>query len=321
MRPTGPLHIGHLFGALRNWAALQDSYECFYMVADWHALMSEWKDTTGIYDSSLDNVADWIACGLDPKRSTIFVQSDVPAHAELHLILSTITPVSWLERCPTYKEQLQALAEKDVTNYAFLGYPVLQAADILVYKANAVPVGEDQVAHLELTREIARRFNSLYGEIFPEPQPKLTETPRLLGLDGRKMSKSYGNAISLSDTPDQTTALVKGMFTDPERIKRTDLGRPEVCNVHRYYEIFAPRHAPLVADECRAAKRGCTDCKAELAGIVNEYLADIRRKRQEVLASPDTLRDILKAGSRHAAEVAGQTLDEVRRALKWKPRW
>lgn len=321
MRPTGPLHIGHLVGALSNWAAMQDEYECFYMVADWHALMSEWKDPSAVCGNTLDNMADWLACGLDPARSTIFVQSDVPQHTELHLILSTITPVSWLERCPTYKEQLLALAEKDVTNYAFLGYPVLQAADILVYKANAVPVGEDQVAHLELTREIARRFNSTYGETFPEPQPKLTETPRLLGTDGRKMSKSYDNAVALAYSPEETTAKIKSMFTDPQRIKRNDPGRPEVCNVHRYYEIFAPGLAATVAEECRNAQRGCTDCKAQLAGLVNDYLAPIREKRRALLADPDSLRGILKAGARHAAQVADQTLHEVRRALKWKERW
>ena len=321
MRPTGRLHIGHLFGALSNWAALQDEYDCFYMIADWHALMSEWKNPGPIGENSLDNVADWLACGLDPDRSTIFVQSDVPYHSELHLVLSAITPITWLERCPTYKEQVQALAEKDVTNYAFLGYPVLQASDIALYKGNAVPVGEDQVAHLELTREILRRFNGLYGEVFPEPQPKLTQTSRLLGTDGRKMSKSYGNAIGLGDSPDDTTKKIKSMFTDPQRVKRNDPGRPEICNVHSYYEIISPEKAQTVAEECRAAKRGCTDCKAELAEDVNEYLAGIRETRRELLSDTDKLQDILDAGAARANDVASHTMDELRGALKWKKRW
>ncbi len=321
MRPTGRLHIGHLFGALSNWAALQDEYDCFYMIADWHALMSEWKNPGPIRHNTLDNVADWIACGLDPDRSTIFVQSDVPQHCELHLILSTITPVSWLERCPTYKEQLQALSEKDVRNYAFLGYPVLQASDILIYKATTVPVGEDQVAHLELTREIVRRFNSTYGEVFPEPKPKLTKSARVLGLDGRKMSKSYDNAIDLADTPEDTETKVKSMFTDPQRQRLKDPGRPEICNVHSYYQVFAPELVRTVAEECRTASRGCTDCKAALAGIVNGYLSGMREKRREILAAPDTLHDILKAGAGHAAETANETLVDVRRALEWKERW
>ena len=320
MRPTGRLHIGHLLGALRNWAALQDSFDCFYMVADWHALMSEWKDPGKVKDYTLDNVADWIACGLDPERSTIFVQSDVPEHCELHLILSAITPISWLERCPTYKEQMVQLKEKDVANYAFLGYPVLQASDIMIYKGNAVPVGEDQLAHLELTREIARRFNGTYGEVFPEPQPMLTQTSRLQGLDGRKMSKSYGNTIDISDTPEDTTKKIRSMFTDPQRLRRTDPGRPEICNVHSYFGAFAPERCDPIAEQCRTATRGCTDCKAELAGIINAELAPIREKRAELLADPGRLRDILKTGARRAGEVAAATLEEVRTAVGWKQR-
>jgi len=315
MRPTGPLHIGHLFGALDNWRRLQDEYECFYMVADWHALMSEYKDPSRIRKFSRDNVADWIACGLDPERSTIFVQSDVPEHAELHLILSAVTPIPWLERCPTYKEQLQELASKEINNYAFLGYPVLQAADILIYKANAVPVGEDQLPHLELTREICRRFNTLYGDVFPEPAAKLTSTPRIAGLDGRKMSKSYDNFIALSDEPDAIRKKVWGMFTDPERIRRTDVGRPEICNVHAYWKLFDPDKAATVAEQCRRAEIGCTDDKRDLAEAIVARLQPIQQKRQEILSDPATLDQMLARGAERARSVARATMQDARTAM------
>jgi len=315
MRPTGPLHIGHLFGALDNWRTLQDHYECYYMVADWHALMSEYKDPSRIRQYARDNVADWIACGLDPERSTIFVQSDVPEHTELHMILSAVTPIAWLERCPTYKEQLQELAAKEVNNYAFLGYPVLQAADILMYKANAVPVGEDQLPHLELTREICRRFNSLYGEVFPEPEAKLTSTPRILGTDGRKMSKSYGNFIALSDEPDEIRRKVWEMFTDPQRIRRTDPGRPEICNVHAYWQLFDQERAKLVADQCRRAEIGCTDNKRTLAEVIVAKLDPIRSKRKEILSDPATLDELLRRGADKARAFAAATMRDVRQAM------
>jgi len=315
MRPTGPLHIGHVFGALENWRKLQDEYDCFYMVADWHALMSEYKDPSGIKEYSRDNAADWIACGLDPDQSTIFIQSEVPEHTELHVILSAVTPISWLERCPTYKEHLKELAQKEVNNYAFLGYPVLQAADILIYKANAVPVGEDQLPHLELTREICRRFNGLYGEVFPEPQAKLTPTPRILGLDRRKMSKSYGNFIGLSDTPDEIRKKVSGMITDPERIRLSDPGHPDICNVFSYWQLFAPERTDDIARQCREAEIGCTQDKKDLAEAIIAYLEPIQKKRAEILEDGTTLDGILKRGAEKARETALSTMAEVREAI------
>ncbi|MDP6379941.1 MAG: tryptophan--tRNA ligase, partial [Phycisphaerae bacterium] len=266
MRPTGRLHIGNFVGALMNWRTLQDDYECFFMIADYHALMSEYSDAASIADNTREVLIDFISCGLDPDKSAIFRQSDVHEHAELHLILSSYTPLGWLERCPTYKEQVQELKAKDVTNYAFLGYPVLQTADIVVYKADTVPVGEDQLPHLEIAREIVRRFNNLVGkEILVEPLPKLTQSPRLLGLDGRKMSKSYGNQIDIADEPEVIEKKVATMFTDPERKRRTDPGRPERCNVHTYYDVFCPADCDDVAQKCRSAEWGCTDCKRRLA--------------------------------------------------------
>lgn len=318
MRPTGPLHIGHLFGALENWRQLQNDSDCYYMVADWHALMSEYKDPSRIRQYTRENVADWIACGIDPERSTIFVQSDVPEHAELHLILSTVTPVAWLERCPTYKEQLQELAAKEINNYAFLGYPLLQTCDILLYKAHLVPVGEDQLPHLELAREICRRFNSLYGAVFPEPQAKLTSTPRILGIDNRKMSKSYGNFIALSDEPDEIRRKVWGMFTDPQRIRRTDPGRPEICNVHAYWQLFDPQRAEQVAEQCRKAEIGCTDNKRELAEVIVARMEPIRRKRSEILADPAALDRLLARGAERARAFAARTMHDVRRAIAFE---
>jgi tryptophanyl-tRNA synthetase len=315
MRPTGPLHIGHLVGALENWVGLQDEYECFYMAADWHAVMSEYKDTSKLRQYTLETVADWIACGLDPARSTIFVQSDVLEHAELYLALACITPVGWLERCPTYKEQVKELADKDVGTYAFLGYPVLQAADIALYKADTVPVGEDQVAHLELTREIVRRFNTLFGDIFPEPQPRLSKTARLLGLDRRKMSKSYDNYIALGEMPETIRAKVGTMFTDQKRLKRTDPGHPDECNVFTYYQAFVKDLAPKRDGECRGAVVGCTDCKKELAGALADYLRPIREKRTALLDDRTTLTRILEQGATRARAKARQTMEEVYAAV------
>lgn len=313
MRPTGPLHIGNLVGALKNWASLQDEYKCYFMIADWHALTSEFQHPENIREATTQVAMDFIAGGLDPERSVIFVQSDVVEHLELHITFSCITPLGWLERVPTFKEQVQNLADKEVANYAFFGYPVLQAADILVYKADTVPVGEDQVPHVEFTREVARRFNSLYGrQVFPEPQAKLTKAARLLGLDGRKMSKSYGNAIYLSDTPKEVAAKVMTMFTDPQRQRKNDPGRPELCNVHAYYEIFAPDEAAGVAARCRGAEWGCTDCKKRLSEILAEYLAPIQARRAELGADPARFEEILRDGAQKARQVAAATAAEVR---------
>ena len=317
MRPTGPLHLGHYVGALQNWAALQDEYECYYMVADWHALMSEYADTADVRRWSLEMVADYVACGLDPERSHIFVQSEVPQHAELHLIFSCITPLGWLERCPTYKEQRKEVKDKDLETYAFLGYPTLQAADILIYRADAVPVGDDQLPHLELTREIARRFNHLFADVFPEPKSKLTKTSRLLGLDRRKMSKSYGNFIALGDDPETVTKKAMTMITDPKRIKLTDPGHPDECNVFSYYQAFAPQRTGEVEDKCRNAGWGCTDCKRNLAEELNKVLEPIRAKRNELLADMSKLEAILHTGRRAALATASATMKDVHAALKF----
>jgi len=315
MRPTGPLHIGHLFGALQNWVKFQDSYECLFMVADWHALMSEYKDPKDIQNNIVDMVADWISCGLDPKKSTIFVQSQVPEHLELAMVLSDITPLSWLERCPTYKEQLREMKTRDLTTYGFLGYPVLQAADILIYKAGTVPVGEDQLAHLELTREITRRFNKLYkGKILIEPHPILTKIPRLLGLDNRKMSKSYANYIALSDSPEVIKKKVGSMITDPKRVKREDKGHPDVCNVYSYYKIFNMPITKKVRDCCIGAEKGCIECKKELADTIIDSLKDIRKKREELINDKSRIFDILKDGKRRASSIASKTIAEVKKA-------
>jgi len=316
MRPTGKLHLGHLVGALGNWVKLQDEYECFFMIADWHALMSEYENTQVIAEATRDNAVDWLASGLDTEKAVIFVQSDVKEHAELHLIFSCITPIGWLERCPTYKEQKQEIKDRDLNNYAFLGYPVLQAADIVLYKANVVPVGEDQLPHLELTREIVRRFNTMYGkEVFPEPQAKLTKSSKLLGLDRRKMSKSYGNAILLSEEPADIEKKVQSMITDPQRIRRTDPGRPDYCNVHSYYEAFAPGEAPEVARQCRNAEVGCVECKKRLARVLVEYLAGFRERRKKLMEDGEKVDTILEQGAQKAHSVAVQTLAEVRSAL------
>lgn len=314
MRPTGPLHLGHLAGALKNWVSLQDAYECFYMVADWHALMSEYASPASIVPFIRECVADWIAVGLDPARTAIFRQSDVREHAELHLLLSLITPLPWLERCPTYKEQLQEITGRDLMTYGFLGYPVLQAADILLYRASAVPVGKDQVPHLELTREIARRFNGFYGPVFPEPQAILTSASKVLGLDNRKMSKSYGNFIALADPPDVVTEKVRTMITDPSRIRLSDPGHPEVCTVFSYWGGFAAARSTEVEGWCRSARVGCTDCKARLAAALNALLDPIREKRRQVLAG-DGVEKILRAGAERARSAAAETMSAVRKAM------
>jgi len=316
MRPTGPLHIGHLVGALNNWIKLQEEYECFFMVADWHALMSEYANPKDLKENIISNVIDWLACGISPKKSTIFIQSHVPQHLELYMVFSVITPLGWLERCPTYKEQLREVTNRDLSTFGFLGYPVLQAADILLYKAQVVPVGEDQLPHLELTREISRRFNSLYKkDIFPEAAALLTETPRILGLDGRKMSKSYNNFIAISEEPKSIRLKVQSMFTDPLRIKFSDPGHPQTCNVHSYYALFAPERKKEIDGLCRKAQIGCTDCKKELAEILVKFLEPIQKKRDELLKDKGQIFKVLEQGSKGAGAVALKTVSEVKDIL------
>ncbi len=322
MRPTGPLHLGHLVGALKNWVDLQEQYECFFMVADWHALMSEYEHPSSIAENSRQMVLDWIAAGVDPDRSVVFRQSDVPEHLELHMVLSIISPLGWVERVPTYKEQLREVTGRDLATYGFLGYPVLQSADILLYRANVVPVGEDQIPHLELTREIVRRFKFLYNtDIFPEPKPLLTKESRLLGLDGRKMSKSYDNFLALSESPDSIKKKAQKMFTDPKRIKITDPGHPEECNVCHYWEVFAPEKAAKVWEECRTSKRGCTQNKQELAEELiqgtNPYRAIREQQKMESVTGrfSGKVDEILARGARKARDIAHETMIHVRRAI------
>ncbi len=316
MRPTGPLHLGHLVGALSNWANLQDKYECYFMVADWHAHMSEYERPQDLKKYTIDNVIDWISCGVNPQKSVLFVQSHIKEHVELHLLLSNITPLGWLERCPTYKEQLRELKTRNLHTYGFLGYPVLQSADILAYKADVVPVGEDQLAHLELTREILRRFQHIYKKkVFPEPKGILTKSSRLLGVDNRKMSKSYDNFIALSDTPDELAKKAAQMITDPQRIKRSDPGHPKVCNVFSYFKTFAPEMEKDLCRDCIHARIGCTECKKKLAGVLNKVLAPIRQKRKELNKDKTKIEDILKTGAKKAKKVAGETLSEVKKLI------
>ncbi len=317
IRPTGKLHLGHLVGALANWVKLQEEYRCFCMAADWHALMGEYEDPSLMPGNIIDNVADWLSAGIDPSKSSVFIQSRVGQHLDLNMILSCLVPLGWLERCPTYKEQLREVNTRDLNTYGFLGYPVLQAADILLYKADKVPVGEDQLPHLELTREIARRFNSLYGcAVFPEPGALLTDSPRLPGLDGRKMSKSYGNAVYLSDDDAAVSAKVSSMVTDPARVRRSDKGHPEVCSVFSYYSVFWPEKALETADSCRNASIGCTECKKMLAAKLGVILSPLREKRTELLNRSGYIEDVLKEGAAKASAVAAATLEETRRAMK-----
>jgi tryptophanyl-tRNA synthetase len=317
MRPTGPLHLGNYMGALDNWVGLQDRYQCFFAVVDWHSLTTDYASPGEVRENVIEVATDWLAAGLDPKRSTLFVQSLVPQHAELHLLLSMIVPVPWLERVPSYKEQQQNLGDKDLSTYGFLGYPLLQTADIIVYKADAVPVGEDQAPHIELAREIVRRFNNLYGEVFPEPQTLLTEAKRIPGTDGRKMSKSYGNAIYLRDDPETVRQKLRPMVTDPARKRRTDPGDPDICPVFDLHRAFSPEATrEWAAAGCRSASIGCLDCKAKLAEHMLERLAGIHARRPELAARPDTVWDILLEGSKQARSVAEATMEEVRSAMK-----
>ncbi len=318
MRPTGRLHLGHLVGALDNWAALQATYDCFYFVADWHALTSDYADTDAIVANAYDMAADWIAAGLDPERSTLFIQSLVPEHAELFLLLSMTVPIPWLERVPTYKEQMEQLAEKDLSTLGFLGYPLLQTADIIIYNAHFVPVGEDQVPHLELSREIVRRFHHFYGELFVEPKPLLTTFSRLPGLDNRKMSKSYGNTIDLSDDSETVRKKVMQMYTDPKRVRADIPGTVEGNPVFMYHDAFngdASEVEDLKA-RYRAGKVGDVEVKTKLAKALNAHLAPMRARRAEVLARPSALREILYDGSRKARAIASETMERVRVAVK-----
>ncbi|RKY66592.1 MAG: tryptophan--tRNA ligase [Candidatus Latescibacterota bacterium] len=323
MRPTGRLHLGNYEGALRNWVALQEDYEMFCMIADWHALTTEYEHPQEVRKITKEVALDYIAAGLDPERVTIFVQSDVKQHAELHLLFSMITPTPWLVRNPTIKEQARAMGliedEEEVTkiNYGLLGYPVLQAADILIYRADAVPVGEDQVPHIELTREIARRFNHLYGKFFPEPEPILTKVPRLPGLDGRKMSKSLGNVVYLSDPPDSVKGKVRTMFTDPMRIKKEDPGDPEVrgCPVFLYHKLYNPNEVLEIEEDCKAARLGCVECKGRLAEKLSEFLGPIQERRREAEAREGYIEEVLEEGARRARSEAEATMEKVRELM------
>ncbi|HWP59084.1 MAG TPA: tryptophan--tRNA ligase [Candidatus Acidoferrales bacterium] len=315
-RPTGRLHLGHLHGALKNWIRLQDSYRCFFFVADWHALTTDYQAPEGIRQNTTEMVMDWLSVGLDPKRAVLFRQSSVKEHAELHLLLSMITPVPWLERNPTYKEQMRELEGKDLSTYGFLGYPVLQAADIMMYKASKVPVGVDQAPHVELTREIVRRFNQLYGPLFPEPEVLLTETQKLPGLDGRKMSKSYGNAVFLSDTPQEIDRKLSRMMTDPARVRRQDPGEPEKCPAFQLHKIYCtPEEIEFVSVGCRTAGIGCLECKKVMIKHVIEDLAPFREKRAAYEADPKRVDEVLEAGNAIARAEAEATMSEVRRAV------
>ncbi len=318
MRPTGRLHLGHLVGALDNWVALQAQYDCFYFVADWHALTSEYASTDKLVEYAIDNVADWIGAGLDPARSTMFVQSLVSEHAELYLLLQMITPIPWLERVPTYKEQMEQLADKDLTSIGFLGYPLLQTADVVIYNANIVPVGEDQVPHLEMGREVVRRFNNFYGETFVEPQSVLTPTPRLPGLDNRKMSKSYGNTIDLSDDAETVLKKVKQMYTDPKRVRADIPGTVEGNPVFIYHDAFNRNRAEVddLKARYRTGKVGDVEVKTKLASAINALLDPIRERRAAALARPAYLRDVLVDGSKRAQAVARETMARVRDAMK-----
>jgi tryptophanyl-tRNA synthetase len=318
MRPTGKMHLGNYYGALDNWVRLQDEYQCHYFVADWHALTTEYEDPKDIAGYIPEMIADWLSVGLDPAKSTIFVQSALPEHAELYLIFGMFTPVPWLERNPTYKDQLQELAHKDLATYGFLGYPVLQAADILMYKADAVPVGMDQVPHVEMTREIARRFNHLYKPIFPEPQALLTEIPKLTGTDGRKMSKSYNNCIYLSDPPEVMSQKVRQMVTDVQRPFRKDPGEPDRCLAFPFHRLNLPRERlEEITASCRAASLGCVECKQLLAEALLENLAPIQERRRYYEAHPQEVLDVLHQGNARARAEARQTMAEVREAIKF----
>ncbi|MBS3886842.1 MAG: tryptophan--tRNA ligase [Firmicutes bacterium] len=316
MRPTGRLQLGNLLGALDNWVKLQEQYHCFFSVVDWHALTTVYEDTSGIRENTYQMLIDWLAAGLDPEKNVIFRQSDVKEHAELHLLLSMVTPLSWLERVPTYKDQIEQLRERNLATYGFLGYPLLQAADILVYRADAVPVGEDQAPHIEMTREIARRFNFLYKDaVFPEPATILSEVKLLPGIDGRKMSKSYGNTIEMSEHPEEVRKKVSQMLTDPGRQRKTDPGNPDICTAFAFHKVFNAAELLNVAEVCRKGEIGCVQCKKLLGEQVVAYLEPIYERRQRLEGKREYLRDILQTGAKKAQEVAGATMEVVRDAM------
>jgi len=311
------VHLGNYFGAVKNWVELQDRYPCNIFIADWHALTSDYADTSRVRTSTFEATADLLAAGIDPQRSVLFLQSEVKEHAELHLLLSMITPLGWLERVPTFKDQQQQLEDKDLNTYGFLGYPLLQTADIIVYRAAFVPVGEDQASHLELSREIVRRFNNFYGPVFPEPQALFTPTPKVPGLDGRKMSKSYNNTIPLTASADEVRALVMTMFTDPNRVRRSDPGNPDICNLFQFHKLFSNAETIARVDhECRTAQIGCVQDKKLLADIIIEALRPIRARREEIDRDPSIVWDVLRDGNRKARERTGETLELVRKAMK-----
>ncbi len=331
MRPTGKLHLGHYVGALQNWVRLQEQYDCFFFVADWHALTTDYADTSRVKQSTVEIATDFLAAGLDPEKSTLFIQSHVPQHAELHLLFSMVTPLGWLERVPTYKEQRENIKDKDLSTYGFLGYPLLQSADILIYRADYVPVGEDQVPHVELTREVARRFNQFYwlpeghegtkdpesGKVyvFPEPQPLLTPAAKLPGTDGRKMSKSYGNFVSLSDPEPVVRQKLKTMVTDPARVRRTDPGNPDVCPVGDLHKIFSDKETlEWVNAGCRSAGIGCIECKSRAADNLLKILNPMQERRRPFEEKPKLVWDILEAGSDKARKVAEHTMEMAREA-------
>ena len=316
MQSSGKVHLGNLVGALQNWVKLQDQYDCYYFVADWHALTTGYANPSALHDSVKDLLINFLAAGLDPDKCTLFLQSKILEHAELHLLLSMITPLGWLERVPTYKEKQQQLKERDLSTYGFLGYPLLMTADIIIYRAKYVPVGVDQVPHLEISREIARRFNSLYTEVFPEPDALLTEFPKVPGVDGRKMSKSYNNAIYLSDSPKEVESKIKTMTTDPARIRRTDIGDPELSPVFQLHKVFSSKEElDEVAAGCRTAGIGCIDCKKILIRNVFKVLDPIWAKREELLGNPDQLHAIVEKGNEKARKVAQETMGIVRKAM------
>lgn len=315
-RPTGPLHLGNYLGALENWVKLQEDYECYFMVADWHALTSDYADSSDLPRFTRQMILDWIGVGLDPERSVLFVQSQVKEHAELTLLLGMFTPIPWLERCPSFKDQQEQMKNKDLNTYGFLGYPVLQAADIIIYRADIVPVGEDQLAHLELCREIVRRIHNFYGrKIFPEPQPLLSQVPKLPGTDGRKMSKSYDNCIYLADTGEQVWDKVKEMVTDPARVRRSDLGHPEVCSVYAYHEVFTPEEKDQIGEDCRKAAIGCVDCKKNLAASIDSLLEPMRERRAAFGDKSGAIDEIIHEGNARARATAAETMAVVREVL------
>ena len=319
IQPSGKLHIGNLVGALQNWVKIQDQYECFYFIADWHALTSQYSDTSNLKEYTTDVLVNCLAAGLDPEKATIFQQSRVIEHAELHILLSMVTPLGWLERVPSFKEKQLEVKDKDLNTYGFLGYPLLQSADILIYRANHVPVGVDQMPHLEITREICRRFNNFYGEIFPEPEGLLTNFPKVPGTDGRKMSKTYDNCVFLSDSPEEVDKKIRTMTTDTQRIKRTDKGDPELSPVFQLHKIFSSKEEQdEVAAGCRTAGIGCIDCKKVLIENLFKVLEPIWERREHFMGKPDLLEDILNSGSVKAKQAAAETMELVRKAIGLK---